>query len=247
MKTNLSSQIKLDQVPKRYYAPEGEIELAELTREEKVYTKIFETAVDGSEYIARRIADIIRRNVEVKGKCVLAMGAGNSTHSVYACLIDLCRKGEISFQDVIVFNISEFFPIQPEGPSTLQRLKQVLLDHVDIRPENIRSINPAVTMEDMYEYCRDYERAIANAGGIDLTVCEVGRTGSLAFNEPGSMASSLCRLVLLTHESRQRIASDYKCESVPTTAITLGIKNLMDSRRIITMAWGDSNASTIFN
>lgn len=247
MKTNLSSQIKLDQIPKRYYAPAGEIELAELTREEKVYTKIFETAVDGSEYIANKISDIIKRNVEAKGKCVLALGAGKSTHSVYSCLIDLCRNGRVSFQNVIVFNISEFFPIQAGGPSTLQRLKEVLLDHVDIRPENIRSINPAVTKEDMYEYCRDYERSIANAGGIDLTVCEVGRTGSLAFNEPGSMESSPCRLVLLTHESRQRIAADYKCESVPTTAITLGIKNLLDARRIITMAWGDPNASTVFN
>ena len=247
MKTNLSSQIKLDQIPKRYYAPEGEIELAELTREEKVYTRIFETAVDGSDYIAHKIVDTIKRNVDIKGKCVLALGAGTSTHSVYARLIEFCRLGEVSFQNVIVYNISEFFPIQPEGPSTLQRLKEVLLDHVDILPQNVRSINPAVTKEDMYEYCRDYERSIANAGGIDLTVCEVGRTGSLAFNEPGSMASSLCRLVLLTHESRQKIASDYKCETVPTTAITLGIRNIMDSRRVISMAWGDTNASTIFN
>lgn len=247
MKTNLSSQIKLDQIPKRYYAPEGEIELAELTREEKVYTRIFETAVDGSDYIAHKIVDTIKRNVDIKGKCVLALGAGTSTHSVYARLIEFCRLGEVSFQNVIVYNISEFFPIQPEGPSTLQRLKEVLLDHVDILPQNVRSINPAVTKEDMYEYCRDYERSIANAGGTDLTVCEVGRTGSLAFNEPGSMASSLCRLVLLTHESRQKIASDYKCETVPTTAITLGIRNIMDSRRVISMAWGDTNASTIFN
>ena len=247
MKTNLSSQIKLDQIPKRYYAPEGEIELAELTREEKVYTRIFETAVDGSDYIAHKIVDTIKRNVDIKVKSVLALGAGTSTHSVYARLIEFCRLGEVSFQNVIVYNISEFFPIQPEGPSTLQRLKEVLLDHVDILPQNVRSINPAVTKEDMYEYCRDYERSIANAGGIDLTVCEVGRTGSLAFNEPGSMASSLCRLVLLTHESRQKIASDYKCETVPTTAITLGIRNIMDSRRVISMAWGDTNASTIFN
>lgn len=245
MKTNLSSQIKLDQIPKRYYAPEGEIELAQLTQKEKVYTKIFENAVDGSDYIAKKIVKIIQRNVEVKGKCVLALGAGTSTHSVYARLIELYKEGQVSFQNVIVFNISEFFPIQPEGPSTLRRLKEVLLDKVDILPQNIRSINPAVTKEDMFEYCRDYERSILNAGGIDLTVCEVGRTGTLAFNEPGSAESSLCRLVLLTHESRQKIASDYKCETVPTTAITLGIKNIMDSRRVITMAWGDNNASTI--
>lgn len=245
MKTNLSSQIKLDQVPKRYYAPDGEIELTQLTQKEKVYTKIFETAYDGSEYIARKIVKTIRTNVEVKGKCVLALGAGTATHSVYARLIELYKAGEVSFQNVIIFNISEFFPVQPEGPSTLERLREVLLDKIDILPQNIRSINPAVTKEDMYEYCRDYERAIANAGGIDLTVCEVGRTGTLAFNEPGSSDSSLCRLVLLTHESRQKIASDYKCETVPTTAITLGIKNIMDSRRVITMAWGDSSAATI--
>lgn len=103
MKTNLSSQIKLDQIPKRYYAPEGEIELAELTREEKVYTRIFETAVDGSDYIAHKIVDTIKRNVDIKGKCVLALGAGTSTHSVYARLIEFCRLGEVSFQNVIVY------------------------------------------------------------------------------------------------------------------------------------------------
>ena len=87
MKTNLSSQIKLDQIPRRYYDPQGEIELAALTREEKVYTKIFETESDGSNFIAESIARYINRYTEQKGKCVLALGAGRSTHSVYAELI----------------------------------------------------------------------------------------------------------------------------------------------------------------
>ncbi len=76
MKTNLSSQIKLDRIPRRYYAPQGDIEIAALTRQEKVYTRIFETSADGSAYVARHIADIISRSVAARGRCVMALGAG---------------------------------------------------------------------------------------------------------------------------------------------------------------------------
>ena len=175
MKTNLSSQIKLDRVPRRYYAPQGELELAALTREEKIYTRIFETSDDGSEYLARHIADVIRRNVAAKNRCVMALGAGRSTHSVYASLIGMYERGEVSFDRVTVFNLSEFFPLIPEGPSTLARLREIFLDKVNVRPENIHTINPAVTMEDMFEYCNEYERKISDCGGLDLTVCEIGR------------------------------------------------------------------------
>ena len=245
MKTNLSSQIKLDRIPRKYYDPQGEVELAALTREEKVYTRIFETVNDGSNYLARNIAKYIKRNVAEKGKCVLALGAGMNTHSVYAELIKLCKEGEVSFNKVIVCSIGEFFPLIPNGPCTLNLLKEVLLDHVDILPENIHTFDANVTKEDMYECCKSYERKIASEGGIDICVCEVGAVGSLAFNEPGSAATSLCRLVLLGSEARHKIASDYKCDTVPTTAITLGIGNILSARRVLTMAWGENNAAII--
>ena len=245
MKTNLSSQIKLDQIPRRYYDPQGEIELAALTREEKVYTKIFETEADGSTFIAESIARNINRFIEQKGKCVLALGAGRSTHSVYAELIKLCQNGTLSFENVVVYNISEFFPLQPDGPSTMKRLQSVLLDNINIKPENVRTIDPAVTKENMYEYCKAYEQSIADEGGIDITVCEVGPSGSLAFNEPGSTDSSLCRLVLLGNETRRNVAAAYSCENVPTSAITLGVKNLMSAQRVICMAWGENKAAVI--
>ena len=245
MKTNLSSQIKLDQVPKKYYDPETEVELAALTREENVYTRIFETANDGGKYLADCIVRYIKRYVAEKGKCVLALGAGVSTHIVYAELIKMHKEGKVDFKDVIVYNISEFFPLLPDGPSTFKRLKEVFLDQVDIKPENVRTFNPAVTKENMYEYCKDYEDSIAAEGGIDVTVCEIGAIGSLAFNEPGSAASSLCRLVLLGSEARHNISNDYKCDTIPTTAITLGIANLLSAQRVLTMAWGENNAAII--
>ena len=245
MKTNLSSQIKLDRIPKRYYAPVGEIELATLTREEKIYTKIFESAVESSVYLADDIATFIDKTVARKGKCVLALGVGPSTQPVYAQLIDLHKRGRARFENVIVFNVSEFYPQAEDGISTIKRLHEVFLDKVNIAPENIHSIDASIDKEDVYHQCREYEALIESCGGIDLTFCEIGAAGSLAFNGPGSQSSSACRLVLIDNETRHRIADDYKCENAPTTAITLGINNLLSARRVVCMAWGENSSRLV--
>ena len=245
MRTDLSSQIKLDRIPRRYYNPDSEIELAALRREEKIDTRIFETATDGADFLASEIVRYIKRYIDKNGKCVLALGAGTSTHRVYASLINLYKEGKVDFQNVIVFNISEFFPLNPGGPSTLARLNDVFLSHVDIKPENIRTINPAITKETMYEYCQAYEEAMAAEGGIDVALCEIAPSGAIAFNEPGSQASSYCRLVLLGNETRHRIGKEYKCDEVPSTAITLGLANIISARRVLTMAWGENSAGII--
>ena len=242
MKTDLSSQIKLDRVARKLYHPDNEIELAALTREEKINTYIFETANDGGEYLAGQIARYINRFVAEKGKCVLAR---TSTHSAYAALIRMYKEGKVDFSNVIVYNISEFFPLTPEGPSTMRRLNEVFLKHVNLKPENIRTIDPSITKETMYEYCRAYEESIEAEGGIQVTVCEAGPNGSLAFNEPGSTPSTLCRLVLLSNDSRHYIASEYKCDEAPTTAITLGMDNILHSRRVLTCGWGENRAAII--
>ena len=245
MKTNLSSQIKLDRVPSRYYAPEGELERAAITREEKVYTRIFEDSEEGSAYLAKHVASVISRNVAAKNRCVIALGAGRSTHSVYAHLIEMYNRGEVSFDRVTVFNLNEFFPLVPDGPSTLARLREVFLDKVNVRPENIHTINPAVTMENMFDYCQEYEQKIADCGGLDLTVCEIGPGGALGFNESGSLSTTPCRLVLLGNEARHEVQASYKCENAPTTAITLGMRNILASTRIMCMAWGENRSKVV--
>ncbi len=245
MKTNLSSQIKLDRIPRKYYDPESEIELTALTREEKVYTRIFETENDGSQFLAENIVRYINRYVAEKGKCVVALGSGLSTHNVYNKLIAMYNDGAVDFSKVTVFNIGEFFPLVENGPCTLKRLKEVFLDHVNVKAENIHTFDSAVTKENMYECCKAYEQLIADEGGLDITLCEIGAQGTLAFNEPGSAASSLCRLVLLDSDTRHNIAADYNCENVPTTAITLGINNILNSQRVLTMAWGEQRAAIV--
>ena len=245
MKTDLSSQIKLDRIPRRYYNPDTEIELTALRRQEKIDTRVYETANEGADFLADKTAKYIAKFVDRKGKCVLALGAGNSTHRVYSALIKLYNEGKVDFSNVVVFNISEFFPLKPEGPSTLARLHQVFLDHINIRPENIHSIDPATTKEAMADYCNAYEQLIDDEGGIDVALCEIGPKGCIAFNEPGSQATSFCRLVLLGNEMRHKISKDYNCDNVPTTAITLGLSNIIKARRVLTMAWGENQATII--
>lgn len=245
MKTDLSSQIKLDRIPRRYYNPDSEIELTALRRQEKIDTRVYETAAEGADFIAEKIVKYIAKFIGRNGKCVLALGAGKSTHIVYSALIKLYREGKVDFDKVEVFNISEFFPLSPEGPSTLTRLHQVFLDKVNIKPENIHSIDPATTKEAMSEYCNAYEQQIADAGGIDVALCEVAANGAIAFNEPGSPATSYCRLVLLGNEMRHKVSKNYDCDEVPSTAITLGIANFVSARRLLCMSWGENIASII--
>lgn len=245
MKTNLSSQIKLEHIPKKYYAPDGEIELASVCRQERIYTRIFETVSDGCDYIAEEIVKYIHRYIEKNGKCVLCLGAGITTDELYGHLLRLYREGKVSFQNVIVYSLNEFFPVLPNGPSTLHRLSEVLLNHVDIKPENIRTFSREATKENMYIHCKEYEQQIEDDGGIDLTVLGIGWNGSMGFNDPGSPDTSMCRLVLLSQETRQNVSNDYRCEVVPDTANTLGIANILSSKRIIAMSWGENRASII--
>ena len=247
MRTDLTAQIKLDRIPRRYYAPESEIEAAALSHKEKLDMRISETANDGALAVARYIVKHINRYKSKKGKCVLALGAGASTHRAYAELIKLYKAGEVDFKDVVVFNLAEFFPILPEGgASTFARLKEILLQHIDIDPANVHTIDPAITKENMADYCGAYLQAIEEAGGLDLVVCEIGPNGAIGFNEPGTAPSSSCRLVALGNETRHLVSSDYsEAREVPATAITLGLADIAKARRVCTMAWGENRAAII--
>ena len=246
MKTNLSSQIKLDRIPKRYYAPDGELELAALTRDEKVYTKIFEGSEEGSVYVAHDVAELIQKCKAEHRHCVLALGSGVGTHAVYAELVRMYQAGEVSFSNVIVFNIGEYYPLAEGAPGTMSLLKELLLDKVNIDPENIHSPGKLVSKEDVYQYCKNYEEEIEACGGIDLALCEIGAVGNLAFNEPGSQFNSSCRLMLLGSDARHMASSQFNSsENVPRSAVTLGISNLMSARRIVCVAWGENKANIV--
>ncbi len=245
MKTNLSSQIKLDLIPKRYYAPENKIEYASLCREEKVFTQIAETTDGGVNVIADDVVETIKKNTDQKGKCVIALGTGNSVLPVYAELIKRYENKEVDFADVVVFNLFEFYQAEEGAVSTLDRLHKVFLDKVNIKAENIHSFDQNADKADLYESCRAYEAEIDACGGLDLVICEIGVSGSLAFNAPGSQLSSPCRMTLIDSAVRRSVSSAYALEVAPTTAITLGISNILNAKKVLVMSWGENQAKTV--
>lgn len=249
MRTDINSKLKLGQLSKRYYRPESEVDLASLTRFEKVYTKIVETPNEGAADAALDIAEAIEQCVEERGRCVIGFGAGKGVLEVYDELVRLYFADKVSFAKVVAFNISElgFGQQTTESQNNFRRLQERLFNKIDIDPSNVYTFDEGATKENVHRYCKQYETLIDSFGGIDLLVCQLTKNGGLAFNEPGSQSTSSCRLVLLSNDSRQRIADSYQCEVAPETAVTLGLSNLLAARKVICVAWGEASAEAAYD
>ena len=249
MKDEWTSHIRLDEVSQRYLRPESELELATLTRYERVFTKITATVDEGAADAAADVAQFITRTVAERGRCVLGLGAGKCALDVYDELVKLYFADKVSFQNVVAFSISELGlgAASDDERSTFMRLQRRLFSKVDIEPRNVHTFSHEATKENVHRLCKAYEMEIAECGGLDLVVCELTKTGSLAFNEPGSTRTSSCRLMLLGSESRTRVADAFQCETAPMTAVTLGIGNLLAASHIIGVAWGEDSAEAVYN
>ncbi|MGB2702407.1 MAG: glucosamine-6-phosphate deaminase, partial [Chitinophagaceae bacterium] len=214
---------------------------------EKIPVKIFPTSQDGSVFVARQVADFIRDKQTKKEKCVLGLATGSSPKSLYAELVRLHREEKLSFKNVITFNLDEYYPIDNDALQSYNRFMRVnLFDHIDINPKNIHIPNGEIKKEDIKEHCRQYEKMIKDAGGIDLQILGIGNNGHIGFNEPGSGIYSKTRLITLDNSTR--IANSYEftnISQVPRLAVTMGINTILQSKKIILMAWGSGKAPVI--
>ncbi len=246
MRLDLSSQIVLDRVPQRYYRPENEFELSALTRFEKVPTHIYESSVDASLHIARDIAKKIKAKQEKGLFFVLGLPGGHSPQTIYTELIRLHKKEGLSFKNVVIFNIYEFYPLVPHSGSNLRLLKESLLDHIDINPENIFSPNGLAPKEEILNHCREYEQAIQQMGGIDYLLLGLGRSGNIGINIAGSSMSSQTRLILLDIQSKKEAINTFgSLELVPPSAITMGVSTIMKAKEIALIAWGEDKSRSV--
>lgn len=247
MKTNLSSQITLNNVSPKYYKPENAFERSALTRFEKIPTDIYESVEEGSKLIAEDISQIIRLRQREGRFCILALAGGTSPRNVYSELVRLHQEEGLSFRNVIVFNLYEYYPLTADAiNSNLNSLKEMLLDHVDIDKQNIFSPDGTIPKETIIEYCRLYEQRIESFGGIDIALLGIGRVGNIAFNEPGSRLNSGTRLILLDIDSRNDAAKTFgSIENTPVSSITMGVSTILGAKKIYLMAWGENKAKMI--
>ena len=214
---------------------------------EKVPVKIYPDLTKGSIAVAREIADLIREKQKRKLTCVLGLATGSTPKTLYAELVRIHKEEKLSFKNVITFNLDEYYPIDNDALQSYNRfMRSHLFDHVDINPKNINIPNGEIKKEDIKSHCIQYEKRIADAGGIDLQILGIGNNGHIGFNEPGSSVHSKTRLITLDNSTR--IANAYEfanISQVPRLAITMGIGTIMKSKKIILMAWGPGKAPVI--
>ncbi|MFC5048129.1 glucosamine-6-phosphate deaminase [Aquimarina hainanensis] len=217
------------------------------TKFEKIHNEIFENSVNASKIVAQEIADLIIQKQENGEQCVLGLATGSSPIKVYEELVRLHKSGELSFRNVVTFNLDEYYPMKIENQQSYYHfMHQHLFDHVDIHPENINIPSGDIPVEELDQYCIDYEMKIKQYGGIDFQLLGIGRSGHIGFNEPGSHRNSGTRIITLDHITRRDAASDFNgIENVPKKAVTMGINTIMNAKRIILLAWGHKKASVL--
>ena len=216
-------------------------------RAERIPTTIYPDSEQASAAVAHEIAALIRARAAEGRPVVLGLATGSTPTRLYEELVRLHREDGLSFQNVVSFNLDEYFPMAPDSLQSYVRfMREYLFDHVDIRPENVHLPDGTVAPEQVGEFCRQYEARIQAAGGIDLQVLGIGRTGHIGFNEPGSGPASRTRLITLDHITRTDAASDfYGEENVPRRAITMGVGTILEAREIVLLAWGEGKAAVV--
>lgn len=214
---------------------------------ERLPTEVYKSADKASKHVAAQIADLISSNNKKEVSTVLGLATGSTPIRVYDELIRLYNEEGLSFSRVITFNLDEYFPIEPTALQSYVRfMDENLFNHIDIKKENVHIPDGTLNREEVFDYCEEYENKLKECGGLDLQLLGIGRTGHIGFNEPGSVKNTRTRLVTLDKLTRKDAAADFFGEeNVPRQAITMGIGTILDSKRIILMAWGEHKASII--
>ncbi len=214
---------------------------------ERIPCRIFRHAQQASLAVAQQIAALIRSRDAEGRPCVLGLATGSTPTGVYDQLVRMHREEGLSFQNVVTFNLDEYFPMQPdELQSYVRFMREHLFDHIDIDLANVHIPDGTLPDTEVEAFCANYEAEIKRVGGIDLQLLGIGRTGHIGFNEPGSGRTSRTRLITLDRVTRRDAASDFfGDENVPRRAITMGVGTILDARQVVLMAFGEGKAKVV--
>ena len=210
---------------------------------ERIRTEIYDQSSTASD----KIADIIVNSINAcqNRNFRLGLTTGSTPASLYTRLKRAYDEGRVSFRNVEVYSIDEYYPYGKDEPqSRNMRLRSALLDGIDIPEENIHIPDGSVPQERISEYCAEYDKAFR---GLDLLVIGMGEQGQIGFNEAGTSLKSRTRTVLLSYHSRKRqgrfFNGDFK--HTPAAALTVGLDTIMTAGKIILMAWGEDKAEAV--
>lgn len=201
----------------------------------------------GSLWAAHHIAGKINEKAAVSDKpFVLGLCTGSTPIETYAELIRMVKAGEVSFRNVISFNMDEYVGLPESHPESYHSfMHRYLFDHIDEPAENIHILNG--NAPDLKAECDNYEKAIEEAGGFDLFLGGIGEDGHIAFNEPFSSLQSRTRVVTLTYDTRVVNSRffDNDVNQVPKQALSVGVATVLGAREVVILAFGSKKARAI--
>ncbi len=217
------------------------------TRFERIHTVIFDSKENAEVLIAKEIIKCIKKNNKTNKKTVLGLATGSSPKGVYNKLIEIHKKEKVSFKKVVTFNLDEYYSISKDHKQSYhQFMDENLFNHIDIDRDNIHIPDGDLDKKMVDKFCKEYEKKIKSFGGIDIQILGIGANGHIGFNEPGSNLNSITRLVKLDYQTRHDARLNFNgIKNVPSSAITMGIKTILASKRIILIAWGKSKSNAI--
>ena len=208
---------------------------------------IKDTKKEGSLWAAHHIAAAIKAKAERTDKpFVLGLPTGSTPLDTYAELARMCAAGEVSFKNVITFNMDEYVGLPESHPESYHSfMHKNLFDKVDVPAENIHILNG--NAPDLAKECEDYEKAIVEAGGIDLFLGGVGEDGHLAFNEPFSSLNSRTRVMTLTQDTLEVNSRffDNDVNKVPKQAMSVGVATVCGAKEVLVLAFGGKKAKAV--
>jgi glucosamine-6-phosphate deaminase len=195
--------------------------------------------------VAAKIGALIRRRATEGRRAVLGLATGSTPLPLYAELVRLHREEGLSFRNVTTFNLDEYEGLTGDRPESYRYfMEEHLFRHLDLNPGSTQV--PDGIAADQAQACMAYEQAIRDAGGLDLQVLGIGRTGHIGFNEPPSALGSRTRRVHLDALTRRDNAPFFaRPEDVPHGAITMGVATIMEAREVELLAFGPAKAAIV--
>ena len=199
------------------------------------------------DLVCQWVATYIKRRINAKRgeRFVLGLPTGSTPIGIYKRLVKFCDRGELSFANVVTFNMDEYVGLSSSHPQSYSHfMHKHLFSHIDIPHENINLLDGVGG--DLSRECSEYEERIKNAGGIDLFLCGMGQDGHLAFNEPGSSLSSRTRVKTLCEDTIAANARFFEHPGeVPRQAITVGVQTILEAKEVMVVATGRAKACAL--
>lgn len=195
--------------------------------------------------MSRKAANIISAQVILYPRSVLGLATGSTPVGIYRQLIDWYQKGDVDFSEAMTVNLDEYCGLSPENPQSYHfYMNENFFKHINVKPENIHLPNGLAA--DIDKECASYDRLIADLGGIDLQLLGLGNTGHIGFNEPDENFDKMTHQVALKQQTIDDNSRFFKSkDEVPRSAVTMGIKAIMQAKKILLVVNGEKKADIV--